>query len=178
MASQIRVGPLFAVGGGVILIWSAITGRKMSTVLRDLISGKDPRKAPTTANPITGYVSTPPVGSSGFPGIGSGPLPGVGAGGSYSSSALEHLWIMAGGDPSQARNAACHGMQESGGRASATSANPDGGTNVGIWQLDTPGGKGAGYSIQQLMNPLLNARITVRATNNGRDWSAWATPGC
>ncbi len=58
-----------------------------------------------------------------------------------------------------------------------TSSNPDGGTNVGLWQLGTEG-VGAGYSVSELQNALTNARITVRATRNGTDWSQWATPGC
>jgi hypothetical protein len=68
-------------------------------------------------------------------------------------------------------------MQESSGNAAVTSSNPDGGVNVGLWQLDTRG-KGAGYSVAQLQDPNTNARVTVFATRNGRDWSAWATPGC
>lgn len=49
----VKVAPLFLVGGGVLLLWSGITGKKWSSVLRDLVSGKNPSKLPTT-NPITG----------------------------------------------------------------------------------------------------------------------------
>jgi hypothetical protein len=75
-------------------------------------------------------------------------------------------------------NAACHAIQESSGNALVTSPNPDGGTNVGLWQLDTPSGKGAGYTVAQLQNAALNAKVAVSASSDGTDWSAWATPGC
>ncbi len=173
MAGQgIKVGPLFAAGGGIILLWSAITGRKWSSVLKTTIQGKDPR----TVTP-TNQITSAPAGT-GLTGSGQTTLVGGPGRNFYTHSQLQSLWIMAGGPSGGANNAACHGDQESGGNPRATSLNPDGGTNVGIWQLDTPGGKGAGYTVSQLMNPLLNARITVRATNGGRDWSAWATPGC
>jgi hypothetical protein len=97
--------------------------------------------------------------------------------GAYDQASLEALWEQAGGSPSTARNAACHGMQESSGIRDNSSPNPDGGTNYGLWQLDTRG-VGAGYSAAQLDNPLTNAQITVKATNDGTDWSLWATPGC
>lgn len=87
---------------------------------------------------------------------------------------LEALWIKAGGPPATAPLAAAVAMAESSGRTAVTSANPDGGQNVGPWQLDTRG-KGAGYTVAQLQDPATNAKITVAATNGGRDWSAWAT---
>jgi len=90
---------------------------------------------------------------------------------------LANLWRMAGGSQGTANNAACHAIQESSGESGATSANPDGGTNVGLWQLDTKG-VGAGHSIDELKDPMTNAKLTVAATKNGADWSQWATPGC
>ena len=104
---------------------------------------------------------------------GTGPAPK----GSYTHAGLMKLWRAAGGSAATASNAACHAIQESSGNPKATSSNPDGGTNVGLWQLDTKG-KGAGYSIAMLQNPLLNARVAVKGSSGGKDWSAWATPGC
>ncbi len=98
-------------------------------------------------------------------------------GGEYSSGQLQSLWVRAGGSESAKANAACHAVEESSGRSWVTSPNPDGGTNVGLWQLDTRG-KGAGYTVAQLQDPLTNARATVAGTGDGADWSAWATPGC
>jgi hypothetical protein len=97
--------------------------------------------------------------------------------GSFSHAGLMTLWEQAGGSAATANNAACHAIQESSGDPAAESANPDGGTNVGLWQLDTKG-VGAGHSIAALKDPMTNAKITVRATGNGRNWSQWATPGC
>lgn len=50
---SVRVGPLLLTGGGIILLWSGITGKKWSTVLKDLISGKSPTSIPQT-QAITG----------------------------------------------------------------------------------------------------------------------------
>jgi Lysozyme like domain len=99
--------------------------------------------------------------------------------GHYSDAQLRALWIAAGGDPSKAAVAACIATHESSGDPGVTSPNPGGGTNVGLWQLDTPGGKGAGFSVAQLKVPLTNARVAVRGSSNGTDWSAWSTaPMC
>lgn len=82
------------------------------------------------------------------------------------------LWIKAGGPLSTAPAAVAHAWAESSGRIGVTSPNPDGGTNVGIWQLDTKG-VGAGHSVAQLQDPLTNAQITVRGSHGGRDWGPW-----
>lgn len=170
----IKAGYLLAAGGGAILFWSGVKGHKWSTVLRDLIAGKQigsPNLPITSASNLT----TQQQQNIGNPAINYGY--GSSSGGVWNQASLQGLWIAAGGSSSTARNAACHAMQESSGNARITSSNPDGGENVGLWQLDTKG-VGSGYTVAQLMNPWTNARITVRATNNGRDWSEWATPGC
>jgi Lysozyme like domain len=91
----------------------------------------------------------------------------------FSMTQLVALWIKAGGPLSTAPAAVARAWSESTGRAAVTSANPDGGTNVGLWQLDTRG-VGAGHSVAELQQPLTNAQITVRATHGGRDWAEWA----
>jgi hypothetical protein len=92
----------------------------------------------------------------------------------YTYTQLEDLWMQAGGSRAAAAIAAAIAMAESGGRSWVTSANPDGGTNVGPWQLDTRG-KGAGYTVAQLQDGPTNARLAVAGSNDGHDWSAWAT---
>jgi len=42
--SQVRIAPLFMIGGGVVLLWSGLTGKSWSAVLKDVIQGKDPSK--------------------------------------------------------------------------------------------------------------------------------------
>lgn len=105
------------------------------------------------------------------------PGTGAAAGRTLGPASLAALWEQAGGSAATAGNAACHAMQESSGRPQATSPNPDGGENIGLWQLDTRG-KGSGYTVAQLEDPLTNARAAVAGTGGGTDWSAWATPGC
>lgn len=92
----------------------------------------------------------------------------------FDKTGLESLWTSHGGDPAAAGTAAAVALAESSGRADATSPNPDGGTNVGLWQLDTRG-VGSGYSVEALKDPSTNARVTVLGSLNGANWSAWQT---
>lgn len=156
------IGAVALMGGGFLFLWSSYHGANLTGSLRDLLQGKQPSGADTA--PIGGG----PVSSGGG---GGGPVQG-----SYSHAGLEQLWIANGGDPGRANVAAAVAQAESGGRAAVTSSNPDGGVNVGLWQLDTKG-KGAGYTVAQLQNPNTNARLTVMGSANGTDWSAWATYG-
>jgi hypothetical protein len=95
--------------------------------------------------------------------------------GDLSHAQLEALWVSSGGDPAVKNKAAAIAQAESGGSRTVTSGNPDGGTNVGLWQLDTPGGKGAGHTIAQLQNAQTNAQVAIMGSANGSNWSAWAT---
>jgi Lysozyme like domain len=92
----------------------------------------------------------------------------------FTYAQLEGLWIQNGGNPATAPIAAAIAMAESTGRSWVTSANPDGGTNVGPWQLDTKG-VGSGYSVAQLQDPNTNAAVAVKGSDNGTNWSDWAT---
>lgn len=164
MAGRIDGVALGAIGAGALFIYAGIRGVSVLKALQTIVRGQAPPAA-----------SSPGPGSSAA-GPGSA-LPADGTGGNYSSSQLAALWVANGGAQDQAANAACHAIQESGGNPRVTSANPDGGINVGLWQLDTRG-VGAGYSVAELQNPATNARLTVLGTRNGTDWSNWATPGC
>jgi Lysozyme like domain len=169
-------GPaLGAMAIGSIFLYSAIKGKSVLASAQSIIMGGSPGAVKPTLQITDSSATANSTSSSGkVPGVQTSGLPSAGT---YSHSQLMKLWESVGGDASKANNAACHAIQESGGRPLVTSSNPDGGTNVGLWQLDTKG-KGAGYSIQALQNAENNARITVFATRNGTDWSAWATPGC
>jgi hypothetical protein len=89
-----------------------------------------------------------------------------------SKDQIKKLWTDNGGSAATANLAAAVAMAESSGRTGVPSQNPDGGTNVGLWQLDTKG-VGAGYTVQQLQDPQTNARVTIMATQNGVNWSRW-----
>jgi hypothetical protein len=93
--------------------------------------------------------------------------------GLYNVNTLGQLWTSQGGSSDTAFEAANVAMAESSGNAAITSSNPDGGTNVGLWQLDTKG-VGAGYTVAQLQDPATNARITIMNTANGTKWTQWA----
>lgn len=170
MADRIDGTALAAMAAGSLFAYAGIKGISVLKSVQNIIRGGAPGSGQQTAqdyNPASGGIYPTP----------SGAAPGNLGEASYSPAQLQALWVQAGGNPAAASNAACHAMQESSGDPRATSPNPDGGTNVGLWQLDT-NGKGAGYSIAQLMDPVTNARLTVMGTANGTDWSAWATPGC
>lgn len=155
---------------GAVFLWAGLKGYSIPETLQDVITGKSPLKQSQSTG-ISGSASTS---ATGVTGVQSSALPSAGT---YTTAQLQALWEQAGGSASTAANAACHAMQESSGNPQATSSNPDGGTNVGLWQLDTKG-VGAGYSVAELENAMNNARITVFATKNGTDWSEWSTPGC
>jgi hypothetical protein len=160
-------GPAIAATGvGALFVYSGIRGVSILKGVQQIIQGSSPKQ-------VAANLLTTPAGITTGAGLGASTPKGA-----YDHAGLMKLWQQNGGSASAANNAACHAIQESSGNPNATSSNPDGGTNVGLWQLDTPGGVGRGHSIAQLKDPNLNARITVQATRNGQDWSQWATPGC
>jgi hypothetical protein len=148
---------------GAVVAWSGVKGWTISQTFRSLLGGKTPAG---TSEPITATIS-----SAGTPATADVPAGSA----SYTGSALQALWTSNGGSKDTAAMAEAVAMAESGGSATVTSGNPDGGTNVGIFQLDTKG-VGSGYSVAQLQNANLNTRITVMATRNGRDWTDWGDP--
>lgn len=83
------------------------------------------------------------------------------------------LWLDEGGTISTAPQALARALAESSGSTSVTSSNPDGGTNVGLYQLDTKG-VGEGNTVAQLQNPYINTQLTVNATRGGVNWSQWS----
>ena len=165
-----------ATAAGAVLLWSGIKGASVTSSLRSVLSGTKP-----TGTNVNQVGSPSATAGNGLVGTSGGSLitgvspaaPALGQG--YTTAQVESIWVMGGGSPSKAATAACIAAHESGGVPTVTSSNPDGGTNVGLWQLDTPGGKGAGYSVAQLQNALTNARVAVKASADGTDWSAWAT---
>lgn len=150
----------------------------------------DPLKAVLTGNPIptpdtsarknalTSIANAAGSGASGTTVTGpfkGGTLSNIPAGQqTLNHTQLESLWVASGGSQASANVAAAVGEAESSGRTWITSPNPDGGTNVGLWQLDTKG-EGAGYTVEQLQDPATNGRITVLKTSNGSNWSHWQT---
>lgn len=129
------------------------------------MKGSPPGKAPQDYS-----IGTPDITSGG-----GSIITGKGSSAHYSGSGVQKLWVTNGGDPATAAMAEAVVRAESGGSSTVTSANPDGGTNVGLFQLDTKG-VGSGHSVDELKDPNLNTQITIMATNNGRDWSEWGDP--
>jgi hypothetical protein len=142
---------------------AVLTGKPLPAPSGETPAASDPNAQPTPDQTAAagGGANTGPAGTA----------PPVS--GTYSLLELQTLWISQGGSGQTAFEAANVAMAESGGQPAVTSANPDGGINVGLWQLDTKG-VGAGYTIEQLQDPATNARITVMHTANGTNWSEWA----
>jgi Lysozyme like domain len=154
-----------AVGG--LLAYAGIKGYSIPATIKKLISGQSP----------AGQAQATPVSTATTAAAGSTPA-GGGSGAYDSSDALQKLWTANGGDQDTAAIAAAIAEAESGGSATVTSSNPGGAgcLNVGIWQLATPCGAGAGYTVAQLQDPDTNARVTIMATANGTNWSSWDDP--
>lgn len=161
-----------AIAVGSIFLYSAIKGKSILASSQAIITGKSPATV-AQANPIIAPIVGTTAGDNSI-GVQGSALPSAG---SYSHAQVMSLWVQMGGSQASANNAACHAMQESSGNPRSTSANPDGGENVGLFQLDTKG-VGAGQSVEALQNAENNTRITIAATKDGSDWSEWATPGC
>jgi len=85
--------------------------------------------------------------------------------GIYSYSALEALWVSAGGSPRAEATAACIAEHESGGDPGATGKAGE----RGLWQIMPLHGALSTYS------PSGNARGAVIISGNGTDWSPWTT---
>ena len=177
--------PVALIGIGVYLAWFAIhywgSDTKYPTdPVKAVLQGKPVPAATGTvsATTLATTIESAPGGTSSLGAAVGGP--GVAAGGvapkvagTYTLTDLEALWASQGGSGQTAFAAANVAMAESSGRPAITSANPDGGINVGLWQLDTRG-VGSGYTVAQLQDPGTNARITIMHTANGTSWQGWA----
>lgn len=183
MAGSLDLGPVSApiipltlTGIGLYLAWFGVHYWRSDTKwptdpIKEVLTGgtiTPPNTPPSYAAEASSAVTVPtPTENQ----TGSGAV----AGGTYTHADLVRLWTVNGGDPTTAGFAADVAMAESSGESNATSNNPDGGTNAGLWQLDTKG-VGSGYTVAQLQAPDTNCRITIMATRNGRDWREWSDP--
>lgn len=166
----------FALGSvlaGSVFLYAGLTGKSVLKSIQAVVSGKNPKSTPVM-NPISGSAGSQTGGSA--PTAGYSIATNIPAGkGSYSESQVQQLWINNGGPANTAAFAARVAMAESSGSATVTSSNPDGGTNVGIFQLDTKG-VGSGYSVAELQDANLNTQVTIMATKGGTDWTYWGDP--
>jgi len=164
MAAKMDGFGIASVAAGVVFAWGGIKGYSPLKAVENIITGKNPNENQGSTSLVSGA-----NGSSTTSGSGSGQVLAT-----YSNAQLQSLWIANGGSSAKAATAACIAVHESSGIADETSPNPDGGTNVGLWQLDTKG-KGAGHTVEQLKDPNTNAKLAIVGSANGTDWSAWAT---
>lgn len=167
------------IGVGGVLVYSGVKGATLANTFQSLLKGTTPSASQTisttsAATPAT-TTTAATTAAAAVDAAAASSVTAPSVSGTYSTAQLEQLWESAGGDSDTAAFAAAVAMAESSGNASITSQNPDGGTNVGLWQLDTKG-VGSGYTVAELQNPETNAKITVLATHNGTDWSEWGDP--
>jgi len=177
-AGDAPVVPILILSFGAYLTWFGVHYWRSDTAWPS-----DPIKAALTGKPIpvpdrsadqaalasivAGAGSTTTTGSAVGHSPGAGPTAAV-----MTKEQIIALWTGNGGSAGTANVAAAVAMQESSGRTGVTSPNPDGGTNVGLWQLDTKG-VGAGHTVEQLQDPATNARITIMGSANGTNWLYW-----
>lgn len=155
---------------GLVLVYSGYKGTYLSTTFTDLFKGQlDSQDKEPLPSSSSGSGSSPTT-------YNETPSSNYSVSGVYSQSDLETLWTDNGGPSDTASFAASVALSESSGNVTGPpSPNPDGGTNVGLWQLDTKG-VGSGHTVAELENPDLNAAITIAATNGGLDWTEWGDP--
>jgi hypothetical protein len=168
------VVPIMVVAAGAYLCWFGVRYWRSDTAWPS-----DPLKAVLTGKPMptpdrrASEDAIKGITESSGQGGGGGGVRYPTTSGTLSKDQIKQLWTSNGGSERTANVAAAVALAESSGRTGITSPNPDGGTNVGLWQLDTKG-VGAGHTITELQDPTMNARITVMATVNGTKWSQWA----
>jgi hypothetical protein len=174
---DVPVIPVILIGIGAYLTWFGIhywdsTTKYPTDPLKAVLTGKalpaPAGQTPAAADP-NAQQTAEAAGAADTGAAGAAPA----VAGDYDLASLQTLWISQGGSGQTAFEAANIAIAESGGQPAVQSNNPDGGTNVGLWQLDTKG-VGSGYTIAQLSDPATNCRITVMATANGTNWSEWA----
>lgn len=166
---------------GLVIGLSGVKNVSLQATLTSLLRGQVPADVQEAAPSLGVASGTAPGAGSGASAPGAGgttDVPPTAAGGTYTNAQVRALWIAVGGSASKAAVAACIAFHESSYRVDVTSSNPDGGTNVGLWQLDTKG-VGAGHTVAQLQNPLTNARLAVQGSGNGTNWADWSSaPEC
>jgi hypothetical protein len=86
--------------------------------------------------------------------------------GDYSCSALESLWVSAGGNPGSEFIAAQIATAESGGNPGAISPTDD----YGLWQINASNAPGS-----EMLNPEANVREAIALSGNGSNWDPWTT---
>lgn len=172
--------PLAVLGIGLYLAWFGVhywgsDTKWPSDPVKDVLTGKG-LPAPsgqTSAGEIASLVEEQAQAADTQTGVGAtSTATSANGGGILSKSQIQSLWTANGGSAGTADIAAAIALAESAGQVLVTSTNTDGGTNVGLWQLDTKG-KGAGYTVAQLQNPDTNARVAVFGSANGTNWTSW-----
>jgi lysozyme-like protein len=156
-------------GAGGLFVYAGVKGYSILTAIHNIVQGKPPNTGQSAS-----LISAPTPTYGGTTSDNSSPN-GPSSSSAVGSAVIAAAWIAEGGPANTAHFASQVAIAESGGNASVTSANPDGGINVGWFQLDTRG-VGAGYTVAQLQDSATNTRITIDATNGGRNWSDWADP--
>lgn len=179
-AGETPVVPVLLIVFGGYLCWFGIHYWRSETPyptdpLKAVLTGKaipaPDRSAGEAA--IKSIITSSPSGNT--LGTDTGTSPGAGALASVmTKDQIKALWTGNGGSAATANVAAAVALAESSGRTGpdVNTHNPDGGTNVGLWQLDTKG-VGAGHTIEELQVPATNARITIMGSANGTNWSHW-----
>lgn len=170
------VVPVVILGIGAYLVWFGVhywdSDTKYPTdPLKAVLTGKA-LPAPSGQTPASSVAVAAGAGTQGQETAAGGSSGSAGI--TNNKASIEALWTGNGGSSGTANIASAIALAESSGQAGATSANPDGGTNVGLWQLDTKG-VGAGYTVDQLKDAATNARVTIMGSANGTNWSAWET---
>lgn len=172
---------------GVVLAWSAIKGKKISVVVRDLIYGQDPSGEPNV-NAVGGLDATQgglfldPSNPATFGSIGQ-LSPTVSAGG-LTPAQIYQVALNAGFNPISAIIMTAISMAEDpGGNPNALNNNPaTGDLSYGLWQINMIGNLGPArlraFGISnnnQLFDPATNAHAAYIISHGGTVFTDWTT---
>jgi len=159
---------------GVILTYSGVKGKKISTTARDLIAGKNPATDTT--------VDLPTVNNATDAG---GDLPAgnrfSGGAGTLTPAQIYSVAVQAGFNPVSAIIATAVALAESGGNPRAHNAVPPD-DSYGLMQINMIGNLGPARRAQfglssndELFDPLTNMRAAHIISNGGTNFTPWTT---
>lgn len=151
--------------------WQKGTAGKPAANLFNVLGFTQPNAYPQLDTSLTQQVANAVNNGSQSPGNpGSGGIPALPASGKYSFAQLQDIWEAGGGAARYKLIAAAIAMAESGGYPKAVNtANTNGTTDRGLWQINSSHGS------QSVFDVLKNAQAAVAISGNGSNWAPWST---
>jgi hypothetical protein len=166
---------------GVVLTYSGIKGKKITTTARDLIAGNNPIDNMAVDVPITGSAAVPSFGTNSATPDAFDRAPIIASGSRLTPAAIYQIARSAGFSSITAIVATAVALAESGGNPRAHNPVPPD-DSYGLWQINMIGAMGperrAAFGLssnEQLYDPLTNARAAYAISHGGTNFRPWTT---